>query len=77
MAIDSGGYLCTSSLRALITAWLDVSQTVEMLFGLSGSVRWSSVMGFDNPEDTALYKNLPSLCTFIHGPSAFAVHLCT
>ena len=26
MAIDSGGYLCTNILRALIAAWLEVSQ---------------------------------------------------
>ena len=26
MAIDSGGYLCTNSFRALIAAWLDASK---------------------------------------------------
>ena len=29
LAIDSGGYLCTSSLSALIAAWLDASQIIR------------------------------------------------
>ena len=39
LVIDSGGYLCTESLRALIAAWLDASQRSRGGVRLKGSVR--------------------------------------
>jgi len=32
LAVDIGGYLCMNSLDELITAWLNASHMVEMVF---------------------------------------------
>ena len=36
LVIDSGGYLCTNNLHAIIAVWLDASREAEVVFDGTG-----------------------------------------
>ena len=66
LAIDSGGYLCTNSLCALIAASLGASQRSRNDVPLNRFAKEESVKRFEQRWSRIVYRDIEELTCFLY-----------